>query len=90
MGTMTTNGTFFIQHQNGDWVKLGDHVEFTETEDSQHDVAFNIMPRTYSVTLAIRDTRALARLRRVFMRCRGVPRTRNLRRAARLMSRITR
>ena len=84
MGT-TNNGTFFMQSQNGEWVKMceaSELPEFVETA-GQSDVAFTIKPRTFSGTFAI-DNRTRAKIRRTFLGFKGHPRMRSLKKAIRL------
>ena len=83
MGTSITNGTFFMQSQDGEWVKVEEPVEFVDTDDTQNDVAFTIKPRTFSGTFVI-DNRARTKIRRTFLGFKGHPRMKNLMKAIRL------
>jgi len=83
VGTSITNDTFFMQTQNGEWVKLGDYAEVAEATDTQNDVAFTIKPRTFSGTFVI-DNRARTKIRRTFLGFKGHPRMKNLMKAIRL------
>ena len=53
MGTMTTDGTFFMQSQDGEWVKVGEPLEFVEPEQEQNRVAFTIKPRVITGTFTL-------------------------------------
>lgn len=75
------NGLFFMQTQNGEWVKLGEPVEFAETEAERNRVAFTIKPRTFTGTFELRS-HAKARLRRKLLRFKGHPRIRGMMKAA--------
>ena len=84
MGTSITNGTFFMQSQDGEWVKVGELVEFvTEPEQEQNRVAFTIKPRTFTGTFTLRDS-TRARLRRKLLGFKGHPRIRGLMKAVKV------
>lgn len=84
MGTMITNGTFFMQSQDGEWVKLGEPVEFVaEAEPEQNSVAFTIKPRVITGTFTLRGS-TRARLRRKLLGFKGHPRIRGLMKAAKV------
>ena len=85
MGTTITNGTFFMQSQNGECVKMCEATELPEfVETAGHnDVAFTIRPRTFSGTFTI-DNRTRAKIRRMFLGFKGHPRMKNLMKAKRL------
>ena len=84
MGAMITNGTFFMQPQDGEWVKVGEPVEFvTEPEPEQNSVAFTIKPRVVTGTFALRGS-TRARLRRKLLGFKGHPRIRGLMKAAKV------
>lgn len=85
MGTTITNGTFFMQSQDGKWVKLGEPVELAETElgPEQNSVAFTIKPRVITGTFALRGS-TRARLRRKLLGFKGHPRIRDLMKAAKV------
>jgi len=82
MGTMTTDGTFFMQSQDGEWVKLSEPVEFV-AEPEQNSVAFTIKPRAVTGTFALRDS-TRARLRRKLLGFKGHPRIRGLMKAVKV------
>ena len=84
MGMPIADGVFFMQSQNGEWLELGEPVEFvTEAEPEQNSVAFAIKPRVVTGTFALRGgTRA--RLRRKLLGFRGHPRIRGLMKAAKV------
>ena len=85
MGTSITNGTFFMQTQDGRWVKLGEPVELAETElgPEQNSVAFTIKPRVVMGTFTLRGS-TRARLRRKLLGFKGHPRIRGLMKAAKV------
>lgn len=88
MGAMITNGTFFMQSQDGEWVKLSEPVEFvTEAEPEQNSVAFTIKPRvvtgTFTGTFTLRGS-TRARLRRKLLGFKGHPRIRGLMKTAKV------
>lgn len=83
MGTSITNGTFFMQSQNGEWVKVGEPLEFVEPEQEQNRVAFTIKPRVITGTFTLRGS-TRARLRRKLLGFKGHPRIRGLMKAAKV------
>lgn len=85
MGISITDGAFFMQSQDGEWVKLGKPVEFAETklETEQNSVAFIIKPRVVTGSFTLRsNTRAT--LRRKLLGFKGHSRMKNLMKAIRL------
>ena len=84
---MTNNSTFFMQSQNGEWVKMCEASklpEFVETA-GKNDIAFTIKPRTFSISSTfVVDNRTWAKMRRMFLGFKGHPRTKNLMKAKRL------
>ena len=83
MGTSINNGTFFMQSQDGEWVKVGELLEFVEPEQEQNSVAFTIKPRVVTGTFTLRGS-TRARLRRKLLGFKGHPRIRGLMKAARI------
>ena len=88
MGMQIADGVFFMQSQNGEWLELGEPVEFvTEAEPEQNSVAFTIKPRvvtgTFTGTFTLRDS-TRARLRRKLLGFKGHPRIRGLMKAAKV------
>ena len=79
MGTMN-NGTFFMQSQNSEWVKMCEASELREFVETagRNDVAFAIKPRTFSISSTfVVDNRTWAEMRRMFIGFKGHPRTKN-------------
>jgi len=84
MGMPIADGVFFMQSQNGEWLELGEPVEFvTEAEPEQNRVAFTIKPRVVTGTFTLRDS-TRARLRRKLLGFKGHPRIRGLMKAAKV------
>ena len=84
MSLLSAKGTFFMQTQDGEWVKLDDPMELpVETDVRQNSVAFIIKPRAVTVTFTLRgSTRAW--LRRKLLGFKGHPRIRGLMKAAKV------
>lgn len=85
MGMPITDGAFFMQSQNGEWVKLGEPVEFVETklETEQNSAAFIIKPRVVTGSFTLRSN-TRARLRRKLLGFKVHPRIRSMMKAAKI------
>lgn len=84
MGMQIADGVFFMQSQNGEWLELGEPVEFvTEAEPEQNSVAFTIKPRVITGTFTLRGS-TRARLRRKLLGFKGHPRIRGLMKAVKV------
>lgn len=81
---LSAKGTFFMQTQDGEWVKLDDPMELpVETEVRQNSVAFIIKPRVVTGSFTLRSN-TRARLRRKLLGFKGHPRIRSMMKAAKI------
>lgn len=83
MGMSIADGAFFMQSQDGEWVKVGEPLEFVEPEPEQNRVAFTIKPRVVTGSFTLRSN-TRARLRRKLLGFKGHPRIRSMMKAAKI------
>lgn len=88
MSTSITNGTFFMQSQDGEWVKIGEPVEMPELVNTAecNGVSLNVRPMEFTGTFDISGNYQFARIRRKLLGFKGHPRMRNLLKAARIVN----